>query len=82
VADKQFFIYQGSRLPAPPVDGKVKLRVLVDRGSIELFANDGATVATHFALPDPRNRSISLSGKGNATVSMVINALKSSWSEK
>jgi len=33
-------------------------------------------------LPDPQNRSISLSGKGNATVSMVINELKSSWPEK
>ncbi len=76
-ADKQQFIYDGSRLAAPPVNGKVKLRVLVDRGSIELFANDGAAVATHFALPDPKNRSISLSGNGS--VSLVINELKSSW---
>ena len=82
VVDKNFFVYQGRRLSAPAIDGKVKLRVLVDRGSIELFANDGAAVATHFALPDPQNRSISLSGKGNATVSMVINELKSSWPEK
>jgi len=80
VADKQFFIYQGSRLPAPPVDGKVKLRVLVDRGSIELFANDGAAVATHYALPDPGNRSITLSGKGSA--SLIINELKSSWPQE
>ena len=80
VADKQFFIYQGSRLPAPPVDDKVKLRVLVDRGSLELFANDGAAVATHFALPDTKNRSIRLSGKGS--VSLTINELKSSWPQQ
>ena len=79
-AAKQQFIYQGSRLPAPPVDGKVKLRVLVDRGSIELFANDGAAVATHYALPDPGNRSITLSGKGS--VSLTINELKSSWPQQ
>ena len=76
-ADKQQFLYRGSRLAAAPVNGKVKLRVLVDRGSIELFANDGAAVATHFALPDPKNRSISLSGNGS--VSLVIYELKSSW---
>lgn len=79
-ADKQQFIYQGSRLAAPMVNDKVKLRVLVDRGSVELFANDGAAVATHFALPDPENRSISLSGNGS--VSLVINELKSSWPQQ
>ena len=81
-ADKQVFIYNGARLAAPAVNGKVKLRVLVDRGSIELFANDGAAVATHFALPDPKNRRISVSGKGSGIVSMVINELKSSWPQK
>jgi fructan beta-fructosidase len=75
--DKQQFLYEGVPLAAPTVNGKVKLRVLVDRGSIELFANDGAAVATHFALPKPENRSISLTGKGK--VSLVINELKSSW---
>jgi sucrose-6-phosphate hydrolase SacC (GH32 family) len=82
VVDKNCFIYQGRRLSAPAIDGKVKLRVLVDRGSIELFANDGAAVATHFALPDPQNQSMSLSGKISGVVSMVINELKSSWPEK
>jgi sucrose-6-phosphate hydrolase SacC (GH32 family) len=77
---KKQFLYAGSSLAAPPVKGKVTLRVLVDRGSLELFANDGATVATHFALPKPENRSISLSGNGS--VSLVINELKSSWPQE
>ena len=47
--DKQVFIYEGARLAAAPVNGKVKLRVLVDRGSIELFANDGAAVFDRLA---------------------------------
>ena len=79
-AAKQQFIYQGQRLPAAPVNGKVKLRALVDRGSLELFANDGAAVATHYALPDPGNRSMTLSGKGK--VSLSINELKSSWPQE
>jgi fructan beta-fructosidase len=76
-SDKQAFLYKDTTLAAPPVNGTVKLRVLVDRGSIELFANEGAAVATHFALPDPQNRSITLSGNGS--VSLVIHELKSSW---
>jgi fructan beta-fructosidase len=79
-ADNQQFIYRGRRLVAALVNGKVKLRVLVDRGSIELFANEGAAVATHYALPDPENRSITLSGNGN--VSLMINELKSSWPQE
>ena len=74
---QQQFLYKDTTLAAPPVNGTVKLRVLVDRGSIELFANEGATVATHFALPDPKNRSITLSGNGS--VSLMIHELKSSW---
>jgi fructan beta-fructosidase len=72
---KQQVLYKNTPLAAPAVGGKVKLRVLVDRGSIELFANEGATVATHFALPNPENKSISLSGNGS--VSLVIHELKS-----
>ena len=34
------------------------------------------------ALPDPKNRKISVSGKGSGIVSMVINELKSSWPQK
>ena len=79
-ADKQEFLYKATTLAAPPVNGTVKLRVLVDRGSIELFANDGAAVATRYALPDPANQSIRLTGNGN--VSLVINELKSSWPQQ
>jgi sucrose-6-phosphate hydrolase SacC (GH32 family) len=79
-AGKQQFLYRGAPLAAPPVNGKVKLRVLVDRGSFELFANEGAAVATHYALPDPENRSINISGNGS--VSLIINELKSSWPQE
>ncbi|CAD7694838.1 unnamed protein product [Ostreobium quekettii] len=43
------FRYAGASLPAPPVDGAASLRVLVDRASVELFANGGAAVSTHYA---------------------------------
>ncbi|MBT3296602.1 MAG: glycoside hydrolase family 32 protein [Verrucomicrobia bacterium] len=65
-------------LPAQPVDGTIVLRVLADRGSIELFANEGSAVATSYVLPAPENTSIQLTG--NAEIrSLTVHELKSSW---
>ena len=69
-------------IPAPEVDGKVKLRVLVDRASLELFANDGAANASFTVVPDPQNREISLTGGDTLKISaMEVNELKSMWSQ-
>jgi sucrose-6-phosphate hydrolase SacC (GH32 family) len=74
------FAFGTSKVAAPTIDGKVKLRVLLDRASIELFANEGAAVSTCYAVPEVGNYSISLSADGNTKInSLVINELKSSW---
>ncbi|NQT87752.1 glycoside hydrolase family 32 protein, partial [bacterium] len=74
------FTHNKRALPAPTVDGLVKLRVLVDRASIELFANEGAAVATHYAEPAAKDRSISIAAKGALKIkSLVVNELKSAW---
>ena len=76
------FAFGTSKVAAPTIDGKVKLRVLLDRASIELFANEGAAVSTSYAVPEVGNYSISLSADGNAKInSLVINELKSSWTK-
>ena len=67
-------------IPASEVEGKVKLRVLVDRASLELFINDGQAAASFVMVPAADNRSISL--EGNAAMkldSLVVNELKSMW---
>ena len=67
-------------VPAPAVDGKVTLRVLVDRASLELFVNDGQAAASFVIVPAAANRTISI--EGNAALkldSLVVNELKSSW---
>ena len=70
-------------IPAPEVDGKVKLRVLVDRASLELFANDGAANASFTVIPDARNRDISLAGDAATRIpSLEVNELKSIWAEE
>ena len=67
-------------IPAPEVHGKVKLRVLVDRASLELFVNDGQAAASFVVVPAADNRTISI--EGNAALkldSLFVNELKSSW---
>ena len=77
------FLFKDRKIPAPAVDGKVKLRLLLDRTSLELFANDGAAVATFYALPDVQNKSTIISVNQNTKInSMIINELKSSWVNK
>ncbi len=70
--------YCKTPMPTHAIDGLVKLRVLVDRGSIELFANEGSAVATTYVLPAPENTSITLAGKAQVS-SLTINELQSSW---
>lgn len=79
-AEKERFSYGINHVAAPAINGKVKLRVLLDRTSLELFANQGAAVATFYMVPDSNNRNISISAKGNDTInSLTIHELKSSW---
>jgi len=67
-------------IPAPTVDGKVTLRVLMDRASLELFVNDGQAAATFVLVPAPDNRRISLEGNPAMTLdSVVVHELKSCW---
>ena len=75
-------VFGTSKIPAQKINGKVKLRALVDRASLELFVNEGASVATFFAIPDLNNQAISLSGKNDTKInSIIIHQLKSSWNE-
>ena len=67
-----------------PVSGdgeSVKLRVLLDRTSIEIFANDGESVISSCFLPaaiDMQPKFIL--GRGSATIKSIrINTLESIW---
>ncbi len=76
----ELFIFGASKIPAPIINGKVKLRVLVDRASLELFVNEGAAVASFCAEPPPDHQKISFSANDEMKInSLVINVLKSSW---
>ncbi|QRV17407.1 glycoside hydrolase family 32 protein (plasmid) [Haloterrigena salifodinae] len=47
-------------------DGTVKLRILIDRCSVELFANDGRRTMTNLVYPDRESTGVSLSSEGGA----------------
>lgn len=66
--------------PLIPVDGKIKLRILVDRTTIEVFGNEGSVVITSCFMPDESNRLYSLtSGEEIKLVRADIHSLKSAW---
>jgi fructan beta-fructosidase len=46
--------------PLQPVNGKVKLRIFVDRSSIEVFGNDGQKVITDVILPDLTSKDLEI----------------------
>ncbi len=71
----------GKSAPLAPIAGGIQLRILVDRASIEVFANNGKIVMS-YALPlAPNNRSIELFAReGNAKLeSLDVWELRSIW---
>jgi fructan beta-fructosidase len=69
------------RAPLRPKEGRVRLHVFLDRGSIEAFGNDGRVAMSIAALADQGNRSISVSSRGGSTKvhSLVVHELRSAW---
>lgn len=67
----------------PDASGHVKLRVLVDWSSVEVFAGDGEAVLTGQIFPASTSDGIALFAKdGNATLeSITIHPLKSAWAK-
>jgi sucrose-6-phosphate hydrolase SacC (GH32 family) len=64
--------------PLTPVNGKIKLRVLVDRSTLEIYANDGLVVMTSCFMPD-ETKHYTLTADGEMEVNATIHALKSAW---
>ncbi len=69
---------------AAPVEGDIlKLRIFIDRGSIEVFANDGKSTLTSFSFPGEGPRAIELVSE-NAPVKvrdLKVHKLGTIWAE-
>ncbi|MGO1943648.1 MAG: glycoside hydrolase family 32 protein [Ancrocorticia sp.] len=65
----------------PGADNKLQLRILVDRGSIEVFVNHGEATVTSFSFPADGPRAIELcSEAGTAAITdLRVHSLRSIW---
>lgn len=61
---------RGLSFPLKPVDGVIRLRAIVDRGSIELFANDGLVAACVPCLPSRSQTLFKLSSSSSLEVDL------------
>jgi sucrose-6-phosphate hydrolase SacC (GH32 family) len=80
VADKQLRAL-GKTAPLDPAGGQIKLRVLVDRTSVEVFANGGRVQMATCFLPEPDKASLAVYAAGGeaAAASLTVWELKSIW---
>lgn len=67
--------------PLDPIDGRVRLQILIDRASVEVFGNDGRVALSVGFTPPAENKSLSLFSKGGEAHfrSLVIDELSSAW---
>lgn len=71
----------GRSAPLAPKDGTIKLRILVDRTSIEVFANAGEVSMTSCILPRKQDTPLDLYTKGSdlRIRSLKVWKLRSAW---
>jgi fructan beta-fructosidase len=69
------------RAPVAAHNGTLKLRVLVDWSSVEVFVNDGEAVLTDQIFPDPSSDGIAAFATGGTArlESLTVNQMRSSW---
>jgi sucrose-6-phosphate hydrolase SacC (GH32 family) len=72
---------RGKSATVEPAGGRIELRLLVDRTSIEIFANRGRIVMSFCFLPDVANRSLDIAAQGGQAkiVSLAVRELQSAW---
>jgi fructan beta-fructosidase len=64
-----------------PINGKIRLRILVDRVSTEIFANNGQIYMPMRTLPTEGKKGIQMFSKGGSTkvTSLKVRELNSIW---
>lgn len=64
-----------------PENGKIRMEILLDRASVEFFANDGLIPMACFHLPEDKNAAISLQSKGGTIhlSSLKVYEMNSIW---
>ncbi len=83
-ATKKTLTSLSASAPMEMTTGRIKLRILLDRTSIEVFGNDGLVPMTSCFLPKPADQTIQLNATGGEAklISMTVYELKSAWQRR
>lgn len=73
--------FLGSTVPLMPKDNKLKLDIIIDRTSIEIFANDGQAVVSNYFEPDTKSKDVILYTNGGelGIVQLDVYEMSSIW---
>ena len=72
---------KGKKATVPLINNRIMLRFIVDRSSIEVFANRGEVTFSNLFWPEPSNRNLGFSPVGGSVriISMEAYRLRSIW---
>lgn len=71
----------GVAVPLNPVDNKISLEIVIDRASVEVFANGGQTVISNCFNPDDNSKDILFFTNGGELLitKMEVSEMNSAW---
>jgi fructan beta-fructosidase len=80
-ADSHELICGDHRAPLRASEGRIDLRILVDRTSVEIFADQGLLYVPLARIPETTERSVSVFARGGTAqiITLQARALKSIW---
>jgi sucrose-6-phosphate hydrolase SacC (GH32 family) len=78
---KQELSCKDKKAPLKPVDGKIRLRLMVDRTSIDIFGDDGRVYMAMGVIVPENDHSLEIFAKGGAARirSLEVHELNSAW---
>ena len=83
-AQKQELVCRGNRAALKPVDGKIRLRLMVDRVSVDIFGNDGRLYMPMGTMFPQDNLSLGVYAKGAGAKinALEVHELNSAWNSQ
>ncbi len=83
-ARKQELSCKDRKAPLKLVDGKIRLRIMVDRTSVDIFGNDGRVYMPMGIIVPADNLSLGVYARGGRAriCSLVVDELKSAWTSR
>jgi len=78
---QETLLCEGRTVPLPLVEGKLRLRFLVDRAALEIFGADGLVALPLGVIPPDGDRTLCLCAQGGAAMlrTLAVYELESAW---